>query len=313
MVDLDFAATALPIGELNAVAARLEDRVFAELVVEKGMQQLLTDGSVWLPRMVLVAAQRLGRVGDFFQLYEHFLTWTDSVAKIDWQAAFSDRAPAGDIPAQSGRLGAKATDLEKEFRRIFEALEPRQGVPILDIGCGGGLWAIQLAKMGFNVLGTDHHAGIIEAARQNAKIHGVEDKLEFRVDDVCNSKLAPADYSPRVMCISVTNGLPDDNAFDLLVQHLDQVSRPERPDAVGRRIVLGHNRWAPTRMDAVRGILANEPENYVRAVSALFLVECTWWMHPRHIESMKQRFSSVTHVGEVVGKLDGTRIDLLLQ
>jgi hypothetical protein len=36
-------------------------------------------------------------------------------------------------------------------------------------------------------------------------------------------------------------------------------------------------------------------------------------MHPHHIESMKKRFASVTLVGETSHKLDGTRIDLLLQ
>lgn len=313
MPDLDFAATVLPKEELNAAAANLKHRAFAELVLDKGMEQLRGGGSVWLPRLILVAAQRLGRTDEFFPLYEGFLAWTDSVSKADWHAGFSDSAPAGDLVAQSGRLGATAGDLENEFRRIVEALGPRQGLRILDVGCAGGLWAIQLAKAGFNVLGTDHHAGIIEAARQNAKAQGLEAKLEFRVDDVRNSKLSPPDFASRVLCIGVTPCLPDDNAFERLLEHLDVVSNSASRDTVGRRIVLGQNRWASTRTEAVRGILATEPENYAHAVSSLFLVEVTWWMHPRHIESIKKRFASVTLVGETSHKLDGTRIDLLLQ
>jgi SAM-dependent methyltransferase len=313
MLDLNFAEREPPVAQLGAAAAALHDSAVAEFVLAKGMTQMQTGGSIWVPRMVLTAARRLGRSEEFLPMYEGFLTWLDAQSKADWHANFSDNAPADDLAAQSGRLGATAQHLEEEFRRITKTLEPRQNIRILDIGCAGGLWALQLAKLGFNVIGTDHHAGVIEAARRNARNAGLEGRLKFLVDDAANSCLEPADFSSRIMCICVTPCLKNDISFEALLSHLDKVSQPMGSKSHDRRIVLGSNRWAPSRMAAVRGILNNEPEDHCRMVSRLFLVECTWWMHPRHFESMKKRFASVTIVGETSHKLDGTRVDLLLQ
>lgn len=313
MLDLPFAARSISTEQLNAAARELDDKAVATAVLEKGMQQLQTGGSVWLPRLMLIAAQRLGRANEILPIYEGFLVWMDSQSKADWHKNFSDNAPANDLPAQSGRLNASNQALEEEYQRILTNLAPIKERSILDIGCAGGLWAIKLAKSGFDVIGTDHHAGIIEAAQRNAKSAGLEGKLTFLVDDARNSKLAPAYFCSHAICIGVTPCLPNDAAFESLISHLDRVSRPEGPDIKERRIVIGSNRWAPSRMSAIKEIVLASPSDYVSAVSRLFLNESTWWMQPRHIEVIKKRFQSVTQIGESSDKLDGVRIDLLLQ
>jgi SAM-dependent methyltransferase len=312
-MNIPFAARDISTEQLHAAARSLSDKTVAATVLEKGMQQLQTGGSVWLPRLILVAAQRLGRASEILPIYEGFLGWVDSQSKLDWHKKFSDNAPANDLRAQSGRLNTSDEAFELEYQRIVTRLEPIHGSPVLDIGCAGGLWAISLAKSGYDVIGTDHHAGIIEAARQNAKAAALEGKLEFLVDDAWDSKLPSADYCSRVICISVTPCLPNDAAFESLVLHLDRVSRPNGSSAETRRVILGHNRWGPSRMPAVKEILIAFPDNYVRTVNQLTLMESTWWMHPRHIETIKKRFPRITQIGESTGKLDGVRVDLLLQ
>jgi hypothetical protein len=111
----------------------------------------------------------------------------------------------------------------------------------------------------------------------------------------------------------VTVCLPNDAAFEALVSHLDRVSRPEGADPKARRVVLGSNRWAPSRMAAVADALAAFPDDFVTALRRLNLVECTWWMHPRHIELIKRHFPTITQIASSTEKLDGTRVDLLLQ
>jgi cyclopropane fatty-acyl-phospholipid synthase-like methyltransferase len=70
------------------------------------------------------------------------------------------------------------TDLENEIkqRKITKGR-------FLDLGTGPGTQAIQLAKMGFNVTGTDLSENAIQKARK------LDDKINFLVDDILNSKL----------------------------------------------------------------------------------------------------------------------------
>lgn len=49
-----------------------------------------------------------------------------------------------------------------------------EGLDILDIGCGGGLLAEPLARLGANVTGLDASKGAIEAARDHANRAGLE-------------------------------------------------------------------------------------------------------------------------------------------
>jgi SAM-dependent methyltransferase len=313
MVEIPFAAFDISSEQMRAAAIGLEDKACAEMVLEKGLEKVQSGSGSWLPRLILAAAQRLGRSAEVLPLYERFLEIIDTKTRGDWQSAFADSAPADDVFGQSGRYGMPAEAFKTEYTRVVSNLAPVQGQPILDVGCAGGLWAINLAKDGYEVIGTDRHAGIVEAAWQNAETSGVAHKLNFFVDDALNSTLPPGYYCSRVICISLTNGLPNDAAFESLIANLDRVSRPKGANPAERRVILGHNRWAPSRMSAVNETLIAEADNYANMVIRLLMIEATWWMHPRHLDAIKRWFPGVTHIGESVHKLDGVRVDLLLQ
>ena len=75
---------------------------------------------------------------------------------------------------------------DTEATRLLDLIEatisPRPGARILDMGCGRGRHAIQLASRGFNVTGIDLSTRSIEAARQRAANEQVD--VDFRVGDM---------------------------------------------------------------------------------------------------------------------------------
>jgi 2-polyprenyl-6-hydroxyphenyl methylase/3-demethylubiquinone-9 3-methyltransferase len=72
------------------------------------------------------------------------------------------------------------------FGRDPRALRPFEGLSLLDIGCGGGLVAEPMARMGFRVLGAD--AG--EANIRSATVHAEGSGLDLRYRAVTAEVLA---------------------------------------------------------------------------------------------------------------------------
>jgi 2-polyprenyl-6-hydroxyphenyl methylase/3-demethylubiquinone-9 3-methyltransferase len=71
------------------------------------------------------------------------------------------------------RLGFIRTALAEHFARDGAALEPFTGLSLLDIGCGGGLVAEAMARLGCAVTGIDAGAEAIAAARAHGEAAGL--------------------------------------------------------------------------------------------------------------------------------------------
>lgn len=70
------------------------------------------------------------------------------------------------------------------FEKTVEGCRPIEGLSILDIGCGGGHYAIYLARLGAaRVVGIDFAEGMLELAREKARDFGVEERCEFILAD----------------------------------------------------------------------------------------------------------------------------------
>jgi len=65
-----------------------------------------------------------------------------------------------------------------EFGRDPKALNPFEGLRVLDIGCGGGLLAEPMARLGATVVGADAAAGNIPVAQVHAKAMGLD--IDYR-------------------------------------------------------------------------------------------------------------------------------------
>lgn len=313
-----FDATDLGFARVNQAASDLSDKEWAQFCFTRGASEIETGTArLWVPRLTLVAAIRLDRAFDILPPYEKFLLALDATSKPDWHKTISEQGLNGNLLAQSGRLAQPVQEFESEFQRVVGALGPPSEEPVADIGCGGGLWAINLAKTGYRVIGTEHHPFLVESARQNAQAHGVSGTAEFHLDDICRSEL-PTGLCTRAICIGVTPTLPNDAAFQGLVDHLARITE-KQVESRNRRVVLGSNRWGPSRMAAVHGIIEaakndrqSASRRYANAFRRLSLLEACWWLQPQHLDALRQQFSSVELIGETSDKLDGTRVELLM-
>ena len=62
------------------------------------------------------------------------------------------------------------------FEREEEGRRPPYG-PALDLGCGSGIWSVELAKRGWQVTGVDFVPKAVRRARERARQAGVEMRL----------------------------------------------------------------------------------------------------------------------------------------
>lgn len=70
------------------------------------------------------------------------------------------------------------------FSKTIDNCKPIEGRTMLDIGCGPGLYCIELARIGASkVVGIDFAPNMIELAKKFAQEFGVHDKCEFIVAD----------------------------------------------------------------------------------------------------------------------------------
>ncbi len=112
-------------------------------------------------------------------------------------------------------------DLDKDFERALK--EHRlQGKRVLDLGTGPATHAMNLAKRGFDVVGSDISPSAIKKAKAAAKAAGLT--IEFRVDDILTSKLEP-DLVDVIMDRGVFHVLPPDKRS----AYVDTVRRILRP------------------------------------------------------------------------------------
>ena len=94
-------------------------------------------------------------------------------------------------------------------RTLADALEITPGDTVIDVGCGSGVLAFVAAKLGAKkVYGCDLSEPAVEAARENAKLLGLQDVCEFRAGDL----LDPVRDVRADVLIGDVSGIPDELA-----------------------------------------------------------------------------------------------------
>ena len=108
------------------------------------------------------------------------------------------------------RLDFIRSRLLKHFRRDPHLLRPFTGLTLLDIGCGGGLAAEPMARLGFTVTGIDAGAEAIAAARAHAHMAGLE--IAYRVA-TAESIADAGERFDAVLALEVIEHVSDPKAF----------------------------------------------------------------------------------------------------
>ena len=88
-------------------------------------------------------------------------------AKSDWETFFDGHAP-------EYMHNSFTRDTLNEAAFLVGELNVPQGSQILDVGCGTGRHAVELAKRGFQVTGVDLSSGMLAQAQDAARRAGVE-------------------------------------------------------------------------------------------------------------------------------------------
>lgn len=108
------------------------------------------------------------------------------------------------------RLMFLRDEMVRHFALAGGGLRPLAGLAVLDVGCGGGLIAEPLARLGARVTGLDPAPETIEAARRHAAGQGLD--IAYRAGRVEDLE-AEARAFDAVVCLEVVEHVPDVGAF----------------------------------------------------------------------------------------------------
>ncbi len=148
------------------------------------------------------------------------------------------------------RLGFIRDRLVRQFGRDARAFEAFAGLSLLDIGCGGGIIAEPMARMGFAVTAIDADATAIAVARAHAAEAGLA--IDYRAAAV--ETLAPDPGYDAVLALEIVEHVSDTRAFlvaaarqvrpggALIVATINRTARALALGIIGAEYVL---RWLP--------------------------------------------------------------------
>ena len=108
------------------------------------------------------------------------------------------------------RLEFVRRGLALSFGRDTRSLRPFEGLRLVDIGCGGGLAAEPMARLGFAVTGIDAGAAAIDVARAHAEASGLA--IDYRV--ASTEQLAAAgERFDAALALEIVEHVADREAF----------------------------------------------------------------------------------------------------
>lgn len=129
----------------------------------------------------------------------------------------------------------------ERYRLTIEALGDATGKRYLDIGCGSGRYAINLARLGARVVGIDFSAAMLGLAHRYAKEERVEGKVEFHEADMNRWMDETKEHFDAAFAMGVFDYLDDPSAtLRRMLKVADRaylsIPAPEFPRAQLRRL-----------------------------------------------------------------------------
>ena len=133
--------------------------------------------------------------------------------------------PAAYAPWRASRLGQVTDALEQDL--ILKLIGPPAGLGILDVGCGNGVLAVELAGPAAHVTGVDPSPEMIAAARRRAERQRRE--VSFEIGKAATSPFE-ADTFDAVLAVTVLCFVEDTSGA---LREMVRVLKP------GGRLIVG--------------------------------------------------------------------------
>src|SRR5712691_9736544 len=108
------------------------------------------------------------------------------------------------------RIDFVRRQLLAHFHRDARSLSPFTGLRLADIGCGGGLVAEPMTRLGFTVTGLDADAQAIATARAHAAASGLA--IDYRVADI-ETLVRAGERFDVVLALEILEHVADRDAF----------------------------------------------------------------------------------------------------
>lgn len=134
---------------------------------------------------------------------------------------------------EKGDFTQVAATMRESGKKLVELLGIREGMDILDLGCGDGTTAIPAAKKGANVLGVDIASNLVAAGNARVKAEGLTN-CKFQEGDACD--LQDLKDNSFDFTVSIFGAMFAPKPFEV-AKEMVRVTRP------GGKIVMGN--WIP--------------------------------------------------------------------
>jgi SAM-dependent methyltransferase len=144
---------------------------------------------------------------------------------------------------EKGDFTRIAASMRESGEALVASLGIKNGLKVLDLGCGDGTTALPAAKLGADVLGVDIARNLVEAGNRRAKGEGLTN-VRFQEGDATD--LAGLQDKTFDLVISIFGAMFAPKPFDV-AKEMVRVTRP------GGRIVMGN--WIPNDPTLVAQIL----------------------------------------------------------
>src|ERR1700720_3373669 len=144
---------------------------------------------------------------------------------------------------EKGDFTRIADTMREGGEALVQTLGIKQGLKVLDLGCGDGTTALPAARLGADVLGVDIAKNLVEAGNRRAKEEGLTN-IKFQEGDASNlQELKDHTFD---LVVSIFGAMFAPKPFDV-AREMVRVSRP------GGRVVMGN--WIPNDPTLVAQIL----------------------------------------------------------